>query len=628
MTNERRSSGPAPCRFSWIEASLLFAAGALALMPSFLGRDLWRSDEARWAEVARELLPSNNWFVLRLLGAYYPDKPPLYFWVSAGSMKLAGGANAAIPRLLSAAAVMAVAFLVWRLGTRLFGSPVGLWAGLLWVSSLLVGFLGTAVAVDPFYTVWVVGACAAATLAVAKRKWSGATGLAFCLCVGAAVFTKGPVGLALPLAALGAAWILGIPLPRRTWIPVVGAVAAAAVPTAVWLFEAAGVVGSREILNQIGVNGFGYVAHSWSHPKTPWYFLGTFWRDFFPASLLFPAAVVALWPDRVRVNDAVRINRERQSWWMTLRAAEAERPGDFFLLAWFLAIFLLHSLVSGKRSPYMMPAFPAAALLIARAFVAGGLARTGGNGKAERLFVFLKEAGRWVLVAAAAVLALGGLLHPLYFPSLERLLTRDLSDTAGLKLLSLVLWQHMLLFAVGAMAAGIAWMVIRGKAAGRKTGKELPAQGPTAAGRQGEALLKGLVATGLLILVCGGGIVAPLMNPQHSGRSLLRAAAPYLANPKTEVYFHSAKPAWLLAWHLQQTARLRVIENNYWLRTALRKAQPGTILIIHDSDYEKHCRRVVGNLYHLAARGLVGTETYWVLVRNGAGTSQKAPSSS
>ena len=69
------------------------ALAALALTVFFfhLGTyGLWEPDEARYAEIAREMLASHNLIVPQLNYVPYIEKPPLLYWLTAGSMKLFG----------------------------------------------------------------------------------------------------------------------------------------------------------------------------------------------------------------------------------------------------------------------------------------------------------------------------------------------------------------------------------------------------------------------------------------------------------------------------------------------------------------------------------------------------------
>jgi len=53
-------------------------------------RDFWVEDEARYAEVMQEMVHEDQWLVPHLNGHFYPDKPPVYFWLSAVPSLLLG----------------------------------------------------------------------------------------------------------------------------------------------------------------------------------------------------------------------------------------------------------------------------------------------------------------------------------------------------------------------------------------------------------------------------------------------------------------------------------------------------------------------------------------------------------
>jgi len=96
------------------------ATGALA---SGLGRtDLWPPDEARVAEIAREMAANGNWVVPTLNGRPFIEEPPLFYWLQAGAYRLAGDASTAAARFPAATAAiigtLVTAAVALRLGAR------------------------------------------------------------------------------------------------------------------------------------------------------------------------------------------------------------------------------------------------------------------------------------------------------------------------------------------------------------------------------------------------------------------------------------------------------------------------------------------------------------------------------
>ena len=78
---------------------LILVAVCLVLFFSLGGmRDLWESDEARYAELGREMLDSgsfSHWVIPRLNYVIYLEKPPLYYWLTAISFAVFGVGEAA-----------------------------------------------------------------------------------------------------------------------------------------------------------------------------------------------------------------------------------------------------------------------------------------------------------------------------------------------------------------------------------------------------------------------------------------------------------------------------------------------------------------------------------------------------
>jgi hypothetical protein len=332
----------------------------------------------------RAKLEDGHWAALSLLGRHYPDKPPLYFWANAGLMALAGGANELTPRLLSLVSTLGAALAILWLGAGLFGGRTGLWGAL---------FFGPAClrARWPPPRRWTLSTRSGSRSPWRRRRnpsrrreWSSGRALVFCLGAAGATLTKGPVGAALPLAGLAAAWAAGVPLPRRSGWIALAALCAALAPLALWGALAARSAGWEALREQIREQAVRRALNSWDHKESPVYFLLTFWVDFFPASLLFPAAVAALFTGGARETGApaAASSRARRAW-RFLRGAARKRPAEFFLLFWFFGVVLFHSLLSAKRG----------ALYPARVSRGGAADRAMGYGRARRLLRSRRESG-------------------------------------------------------------------------------------------------------------------------------------------------------------------------------------------------------------------------------------------
>jgi hypothetical protein len=449
-------------------------------------------------------------------------------------------------------------------------------------------------------------------MSVHAGRWNAARAIVFGLGVTAVMMSKGPIGVALPLAVVLSAWALGVPLPRRTGSILAWSIIAPLALTCLWLVAAARVVGLEPIAEQVGLHGFGYAARtSWSHPKPFWFFLGTFWLDFFPVSLLFPAALAALvarWGGTMGKNPDKTEPPKRGGLGQRIRASVRAHPVEGFLLAWFFSIFLVHSAISAKRSPYIMPAFPAAALLVALAYVRSGNAVREASSRAARVFRHLDAGGRWVLTGLLGLLGLAGVLHPLYLRPALKLLMNHVSETSGLPPPHPMPWQQAMMIFGGLAAWGLAWVVRpRNRAGGPDTRRMLP----------------GFIVTGILVLALGGGVVAAMMNDYRSGRELIELADPHLANPKVYSLHRARGSAWLMAWHCPIGARTEMVRNDELWVERFEKTPPPVLGFMRSKDYER-MRDILPPDARLLGEGLLGTTQYY-LVGRGLARKDSAP---
>jgi len=205
--------------------------------------------------------------------------------------------------------------------------------------------------------------------------------------MGLATLAKGPVGLVLPLLAIVPAALIERDLrqARRVFLPT--GILIYLVVTLSWfgLFSyRLGLETALQVL--VHQNLDRYVdAPNAQHPI--WYFLWRFPAGFLPWSLFLPWGIAAA----------------------LAGSGSADRRGARFLLAWIAAILIFFSFSTGKRGVYIIPLYPAAALLVARLF-----ATARGDGpispRRPRAPLLLWLAGTVLLAAALPVLV--GRHHP------------------------------------------------------------------------------------------------------------------------------------------------------------------------------------------------------------------------
>ncbi len=323
----------------------------LAALTAGLGiRSLWPPDEQREAEIAREMAAGGSWLIPHLAGRPFVEKPPLYYWFSALSMKTIGTftRTAVAARAVSVIFVLLLLFLLWFVSRSVLGA--GRAFNIVLVLASMVGIFDAAykVLIDPLLLSLTGSSILLLFLGLAKDK-PGAL-LAGYLAAGLAFLAKGFVGWALigiPGIALGIIYYRTII--RRPLLHLAGIFLLLG-PGFAWAI-AFYRSGNPElwhqwfIENQIG-RFLGNTEHL-GHIKGPFYY-----GELLPLSLLpwTPAFLGFL------------IHRGWRAW-----RRDPDQARNFFRvsLVWALGGLLFLSLAGTKRNVYLFPLLPAFAVLAA-----------------------------------------------------------------------------------------------------------------------------------------------------------------------------------------------------------------------------------------------------------------------
>jgi 4-amino-4-deoxy-L-arabinose transferase-like glycosyltransferase len=324
----------------WLLA-LLFA---LAWFSNLEFRKLVRPDEGRYAEIPREMVASGDWVTPRLNDLKYFEKPALQYWGTAAAYTLFGEHHWTArlwPALTGFLGVLAVAFV----GMRLWGREAGLMAAAVLASSLFYGFIGHINTLDMGVTFFLTGGLFALMLAQqtppaesAARRWM----LVAWAMLGLAVLSKGLIGAALPCAALVVYSVVARDFAVWRRLCLGRGVLVLLLVTAPWFIWVS--LRNPEFFRFFFIHEhferFLTKVHSRYQPW--WYFVPMLLAGLLPWTLLLPGA---LW-----------------------RALRAERPRGYqprvFLLVWSAFVFVFFSLSSSKLPSYILPIFPALALLM------------------------------------------------------------------------------------------------------------------------------------------------------------------------------------------------------------------------------------------------------------------------
>jgi 4-amino-4-deoxy-L-arabinose transferase-like glycosyltransferase len=324
----------------------LAAALALAWFGTLGHRKLIKADEGRYAEIPREMVASGDWLTPRLNGYKYFEKPPLQYWATAAAFEVFGVREWAV-RLWSALTGFGALCLAFYAGRRLFGDAPGLFGAAALAGSAMFAAMSQVASLDmglsAFLSLAVLGFALAQrddATAAERRGWMLAAWAGMAL----AVLSKGLIGVVLPAGALVLylAWTRDLALLRRMhWLPGLAVLLAISAP---WFFRVSAANPEFARFFFIHEHFERFLTEEHEHVGPFWYFAPVVVVGMLPW-LLSPAA--ALWQAARRVPDA-RFQPAR------------------FLLVWCAVVFVFFSLSGSKLQSYVLPLFPALALLTGR----------------------------------------------------------------------------------------------------------------------------------------------------------------------------------------------------------------------------------------------------------------------
>jgi 4-amino-4-deoxy-L-arabinose transferase-like glycosyltransferase len=352
-------------------------------------RKLIKPDEGRYAEIPREMVVSGDWVTPRLNDLKYFEKPPLQYWTTAAAYEVFGE-HQWTSRLWAALTGFAGIFLVWFAGLRLFGRETASYASILLGSSMLYALMAHINTLDMgvtfFITLGIValllaqqgyeslqnrpeqvemlGAAQRATrhtnevgeeqastqrgrstaqqVIKASRNWMLLAWAALAL----AVLSKGLMGLVLPGAALFIYMIVQRDfsvLKRMHWL---AGLAVLLLITAPWFYLV--MKANPEFFQKF----FIYEHYTRFTTKElgryqPWYyFIPVLLAGMLPWTLLMFDTLITTW----RAN----------------KLPDKVFNGAHFLLVWAVFIYLFFTVSGSKLPSYILPMFPALALLMGK----------------------------------------------------------------------------------------------------------------------------------------------------------------------------------------------------------------------------------------------------------------------
>ncbi|WP_321437045.1 dolichyl-phosphate-mannose--protein mannosyltransferase [uncultured Bacteroides sp.] len=306
----------------------------LAFLPLLFLRDFTPDNELKYLSIADEAIRNGNFFTFTNHGLVYADKPPLYLWIVMLGKLLFGTHSMLFLGLFSVIPALVILYVMdkWIAGeadqkNRLSGQLM------LITSGYFIG-AGVVLRMDMLMCMFIVLSLYTFYQMYAGKgtKWSR---FLFPFYVFMALFTKGPIGILVPLlsvvaflAVKGELKTLGRYLGAKTWIILFAG-------SAIW-FAGVFIEGGYDYLHNLLFNQTVNRAVDSFHHKKPFYFyFEVIWYCLAPWSLLYIGVLFA-------GIKAKLINTDLEKLFLTI----------------ITVTFVMLSLISSKVEVYMLPAFP------------------------------------------------------------------------------------------------------------------------------------------------------------------------------------------------------------------------------------------------------------------------------
>jgi 4-amino-4-deoxy-L-arabinose transferase-like glycosyltransferase len=336
-------------------AIVLALVTLLNILPGFFSIPPTDRDESRFAQATKQMIESGDYIDIRFQETTRYKKPVGIYWLQAVAVRAGdavGVRNAhtkiwlyRIPSLIGA--VGAVLLTYWA-ALAFVTRRAALLAGLMMATCILLGVEGRLAKTDAMLlltAVAVMGALARLYLPEQRRhldatsSWTIPAILWTALAAG--VLLKGPL---VPMLAVLAIGTLCIADRSASWLhslrPVVGLIWLAALVLP-WFFAIVGKSGDGFFAESVGQDLLSKLFRGQeSHGAPPGYYAVLFWLTFWPGAILAGLAAPAVWAAR-------------------------REPGAKFLLAWIVPAWIVFEIVVTKLPHYVLPLYPAIAILIA-----------------------------------------------------------------------------------------------------------------------------------------------------------------------------------------------------------------------------------------------------------------------
>lgn len=317
------------------EKYLFYVVVCASLMPILFLRDFTPSNELRYLSIADEALLRHTFFTFTNHGAIYTDKPPLYLWALMLCRWLTGGHRLWLLSLLSLVPAIATVHVMDRWVSSEVDGRMRVVARMMLLSSGLFLCAALTLRMDMLMCLFIVLSLRSLWRMIMQPERAGREHWLFPLYIFLAVFTKGPVGLFVPICSSAVFLWRKKSLHTffhywdfRTWGVLL-------VCVAVWFSAICWESGTDYLHNLLVHQTMGRIVNSFHHNEPIYYYFISIWYCIAPWSLLVVGVIAAALRRGMVLSDMQR-----------------------YFLTVSVTTFIMLGCISSKLHIYLLPTVP------------------------------------------------------------------------------------------------------------------------------------------------------------------------------------------------------------------------------------------------------------------------------
>jgi 4-amino-4-deoxy-L-arabinose transferase-like glycosyltransferase len=303
-------------------------------------RDLWSPDEDEYMQVNREMVLDGHWIYPTANGQPYNIKPPLFNWLGSAFAKLNGEVTEHTSRLPSALAAAAGLLILYFIGRRLFGHRAGFLSALIIGTTPLYVEFGRWIQINMISTVLLMATLGLFYWGYSDERKRAPAYLLMYVPVGLGTLNMGLVNVAMPIIVIGLYLIVMKDVRHILKLKIGWGILIYLAIVAPWYAAVSLKGGYAE--NLIVVTNFTRYFKAFAHTRPFYYYLTTAPPYFLPWFIFLPGAFYLCFS----------------------RQTKSEHRQLLFAFLWVVGLFIFFSISKTKRSEYLLPIFPAMALLV------------------------------------------------------------------------------------------------------------------------------------------------------------------------------------------------------------------------------------------------------------------------